>query len=125
MLEMVLSRRMPKRIEDAINDGEELPTPRSIEALPADPQIAAVNSRERLGEVWRTIGDAFSPYRPELHYMRGPDSKCRAKRQASYNGRLCPNTGRNNAPPQTIELGPTSQLGFMFKFRLVLKAIIA
>ena len=25
-----------------------------------------------VGELWRTIGDAFNPYRPELHYMRGP-----------------------------------------------------
>ena len=23
-----------------------------------------------VGELWRIIGDAFSPYRPELHYMR-------------------------------------------------------
>ena len=30
-----------------------------------------------VGDLWRTIGDAFSPYRPELHYMRGPGPKCR------------------------------------------------
>ncbi len=36
-----------------------------------------------VGELWRTIGDAFSPYRPELHYMRGPGPKCRVKHQAS------------------------------------------
>ena len=35
-----------------------------------------------MGELWRTIGDAFSPYRPELHYMRGPGPKCRVKHQA-------------------------------------------
>ena len=35
-----------------------------------------------VGELWRTIGDAFSPYRPELHYMRGPGPKCRVKHQA-------------------------------------------
>ena len=22
-----------------------------------------------VGELWRIIGDAFSPYRPELHYV--------------------------------------------------------
>jgi hypothetical protein len=31
-------------------------------------------------ELWRTFGDAFDPYRPERHYMRGPGPKCRAKR---------------------------------------------
>ena len=35
-----------------------------------------------VGELRRTIGDAFSPYRPELHYMRGPGPKCRVKRDA-------------------------------------------
>src|SRR5277367_6726503 len=33
-----------------------------------------------VGKVWRTIGDAFNPYRPELHYMRGPGPKWHAKR---------------------------------------------
>jgi len=28
----------------------------------------------------RTFANAFDPYRPELHYMRGPGPKCRAKR---------------------------------------------
>ncbi len=31
-------------------------------------------------EVWRAFGDAFNPYRPERHYMRGPGPKCHAKR---------------------------------------------
>ena len=31
-------------------------------------------------EVWRALGGAFDPYRPERHYMRGPGPKCRAKR---------------------------------------------
>jgi hypothetical protein len=30
-------------------------------------------------ELQRTFGDAFNPYRPELHYMRGPGPACRAK----------------------------------------------
>ena len=31
-------------------------------------------------EVWRAFGNAFDPYRPERHYMRGPGPKCHAKR---------------------------------------------
>lgn len=31
-------------------------------------------------ELWRTLGCAFDPYRPELHYMRGPGPKWHAKR---------------------------------------------
>ena len=33
-------------------------------------------------ELWRVFGDAFDPYRPERHYMRGPGPKCRAKRSS-------------------------------------------
>jgi hypothetical protein len=29
----------------------------------------------------RLAGLAFDPYRPEVHYMRGPGPKCRAKHQ--------------------------------------------
>ena len=32
-----------------------------------------------VGELQRTLSDAFNPYRPELHYMRGPGPACRAK----------------------------------------------
>ena len=32
-----------------------------------------------VGELQRTFSDAFNPYRPELHYMRGPGPACRAK----------------------------------------------
>jgi hypothetical protein len=32
---------------------------------------------------WRHFfGRAFRPYRPELHYMRGPGPACRAKQMA-------------------------------------------
>ena len=30
---------------------------------------------------------AFDPYRPELHYMRGPGPACRAKQAAAHNRR--------------------------------------
>jgi len=29
------------------------------------------------------LGDVCDPYRPELHYMRGPGPKCRARQQAA------------------------------------------
>ena len=32
-----------------------------------------------VGELQRALSDAFNPYRPELHYMRGPGPACRAK----------------------------------------------
>ena len=33
---------------------------------------------------WRQFfARAFNPYRPELHYMRGPGPACRAKHMAS------------------------------------------
>ncbi len=33
---------------------------------------------------WRQFfAKAFDPYRPELHYMRGPGPACRAKRAGS------------------------------------------
>ena len=34
---------------------------------------------EALGELWRTFGNPFDTYRPELYYMRGPGPKWRAK----------------------------------------------
>jgi hypothetical protein len=38
------------------------------------------NFAKAVRELQRTFGDAFSPYRPELYYMRGPGPACRAKR---------------------------------------------
>ena len=38
------------------------------------------NLADAVRELQRTFEDAFDPYRPELHYMRGPGPKCRAKR---------------------------------------------
>jgi len=41
--------------------------------------VRGVGSTE-VGEIWRTLTkDLFNPYRPELHYMRGPGPKCREK----------------------------------------------
>ncbi len=36
-------------------------------------------------ELWLTFADVFDPYRPELHYMRGPGPKWRAKRAGTVN----------------------------------------
>ena len=41
--------------------------------------VRSVGSTE-VGEIWRTAPkDLFNPYRPELHYMRGPGPKWREK----------------------------------------------
>ena len=38
-----------------------------------------------LGDLWRAlVKDLFDPYRPELHYMRGPGPKWRAKYRNSH-----------------------------------------
>ena len=43
------------------------------------PRLAAT-----LAVLWRTFcRDAFDSYRPELHYMRGPGPKWRARHQAA------------------------------------------
>jgi hypothetical protein len=41
------------------------------------------NLAEAVRELQRTFEDAFDPYRPELHYMRGPGPKWRAKRSGT------------------------------------------
>ena len=39
-----------------------------------------------LRSFWRQfVAKAFNPYRPELHYMRGPGPACRAKHLARSN----------------------------------------
>ncbi len=51
---------------------------------------AANDGRDRESGLWAEIGAfwrlffvrAFDPYRPELHYMRGPGPACRAKQMA-------------------------------------------
>ncbi len=41
------------------------------------------NSFPELRSLWRQFfARAFDPYRPELHYMRGPGPACRAKQSA-------------------------------------------
>jgi hypothetical protein len=40
----------------------------------------ALSFRRTLAAIWRTVTKDFSdPYRPELHYMRGPGPKWREK----------------------------------------------
>lgn len=38
------------------------------------------NLSNTVRELSRTFAHLFNSYRPELHYMRGPGPKCRAKR---------------------------------------------
>jgi hypothetical protein len=50
-------------------------SPRSQSAARLAPRLRAT-----VTQAWRTVThDLFDPYRPELHYMRGPGPKWRAK----------------------------------------------
>ena len=45
---------------------------------------APVGLLQEIRQFWRQFFvAAFDPYRPELHYMRGPGPACAAKRRAS------------------------------------------
>jgi hypothetical protein len=50
-------------------------------AIPQDPMARlAPRFRARVAQTWRNAAkDLLDPYRPELHYMRGPGPKWRAK----------------------------------------------
>ena len=39
-----------------------------------------LNFAKAIHELQRTFAAAFGSYHPELHYMRGPGPKCRARR---------------------------------------------
>jgi hypothetical protein len=55
----------------------------SFASPPPDCQVRA-NGIAGLREVFRQFfAKAFDPYRPELHYMRGPGPACRAKLAAA------------------------------------------
>jgi hypothetical protein len=44
---------------------------------------AALLATRHPGDAWRPFfARIFNPYRPELHYMRGPGPACRAKQAA-------------------------------------------
>ena len=50
---------------------------------PADSRDGRTNPLAGLLAFWRQFFvRAFDPYRPELHYMRGPGPACRAKQMA-------------------------------------------
>jgi hypothetical protein len=54
-----------------------LPSPANRRGGPAKPLA-------ELRAFWRQFfAKAFDPYRPELHYMRGPGPACRAKHMAA------------------------------------------
>jgi len=46
------------------------------------------NLADAVRELQRTFEGALDPYRPELHYMRGPGPKCRAKRADTIEPRV-------------------------------------
>jgi hypothetical protein len=50
---------------------------------PANRRDERSDSFAEIRGFWRQFfGRAFDPYRPELHYMRGPGPACRAKQMA-------------------------------------------
>jgi hypothetical protein len=52
-------------------------------SLVADHQNCEPGLLADIGAFWRQFcAKAFDPYRPELHYMRGPGPACRAKQMA-------------------------------------------
>jgi hypothetical protein len=51
---------------------------------PADRRDGRIHPFAEIRAFWRQfLARAFDPYRPELHYMRGPGPACRAKQMAS------------------------------------------
>jgi hypothetical protein len=53
-------------------------------ASPAPDRQVRANGIAGLREVFRQfLAKAFDPYRPELHYMRGPGPACRARQAAT------------------------------------------
>ena len=52
---------------------------------PADRRDGQSGAFAEIRDFWRQFfARAFDPYRPELHYMRGPGPACRAKQTASH-----------------------------------------
>ena len=51
---------------------------------PAERRDGRANLLAEIRDFWHQFfARAFDPYRPELHYMRGPGPACRAKQTAS------------------------------------------
>jgi hypothetical protein len=49
----------------------------------ADSHTGRSSPLAEIRDFWRQfVTRAFDPYRPELHYMRGPGPACRAKQRA-------------------------------------------
>ncbi len=59
-------------VEDAIDDGEVLPPPRSVETLRADPEIAAALSEGAALAIVPLLLDAGRPVRANLSLDAGP-----------------------------------------------------
>ena len=53
-------------------------------STPAERRDGRTNLLTEIRDFWRQFFvRAFDPYRPELHYMRGPGPACRAKQTGS------------------------------------------
>jgi hypothetical protein len=63
-------------------------TPASITPIPCSKPTSATSSRliEEFSDLRRILMSLFAPYRPELHYMRGPGPKWHAKNDGRISG---------------------------------------
>jgi hypothetical protein len=76
---MALSRQRPR----AKNSGRVM-TDITSASFPSPAEAGDGQTLANIGAFWRQfINRAFNPYRPELHYMRGPGPAWRAKHAAS------------------------------------------
>jgi hypothetical protein len=63
-------------------------TPASITSIPCSKPTRATPSRliEHFSDLTQMLMSLFAPYRPELHYMRGPGPKWHAKNDGRISG---------------------------------------
>lgn len=55
---------------------------RPVKSRSPSERVRRARTTANLGDLWRDLARAlFDSYRPELHYMRGPGPKWRAKHQ--------------------------------------------
>jgi hypothetical protein len=66
----------------------EIVTPASITSTPCSNPTGATTSHliAEFSDLTRMLMPLFAPYRPELHYMRGPGPKWRAKNDGRISG---------------------------------------
>ena len=81
-------REHPLTLDDALAHLSTPPYARTRLQLDLKRRGSETGLLAEIGAFWRLFFvRAFDPYRPELHYMRGPGPACRAKLKASSHRR--------------------------------------